>query len=216
MEWSAEHCLGSLVKLAEAVLGVPATALESRENFGHHGLVNFAKIVAGVLLMVGLLTACNQTTAPAPLAQVPPAPTLNLNLPREAQPKLNTIKVWIGAEQLDAEMAITPREEATGMMFRTSMGENEAMLFVLQNTQQASFWMMNCPLPLSLAYIDPEGVIQEIHDLQPHNTNSVISASNNIRFALETPQGWFKRHNIEPGKVVHTERGSLADVFLLR
>ena len=35
--------------------------------------------------------------------------------------------------------------------------------------------MKNCPLPLSAAYIDPEGVILEIHDLQPHNTNSVVA-----------------------------------------
>ena len=60
----------------------------------------------------------------------------------------------------------------TGMMFRTNLAENAGMLFVLPMPQQASFWMKNCPLPLSAAYIDPEGVILEIHDLQPHNTNS--------------------------------------------
>jgi hypothetical protein len=73
--------------------------------------------------------------------------------------------------------------------------------------------MTNCPLPLSAAYIDPNGVIQEIHDLQAFNANPVMSATNNIRFVLETPQGWFSRHNIRPGTVVRTERGALMKTF---
>jgi uncharacterized membrane protein (UPF0127 family) len=102
------------------------------------------------------------------------------------------------------------------MMFRTNMVENEAMLFVLPFEQQASFWMPNCPLPLSVAYISPDGVVQEIHPLEPFNTNSVYSAVTNIRFALETRQGWFDRHHIGTGTVVRTERGSLKQTFLER
>ena len=71
----------------------------------------------------------------------------------------------------------------------------------------------NCSLPLSVAYIDPDGVIQEIHDLQPQDTNDVDSASENIRFALETTQGWFNRHNIGQGVIVRTDRGSLKEAF---
>jgi len=93
------------------------------------------------------------------------------------------------------------------------MAENAGMLFPLASTQRAAFWMKNCPLALSAAYIDPEGVIQEIREFQPHNTNAVISASNDIRFVLETPQGWFERHNVRTGMVVRTERGTLMETF---
>jgi hypothetical protein len=99
------------------------------------------------------------------------------------------------------------------MMFRTNMAENGGMLFPLPWTQQASFWMKNCPMPLSAAYIDPEGIIQEIHDFQPFNTNSVVAAGNNIRFVLETPQGWFQKHHIQPGVAIATERGPLMQTF---
>jgi uncharacterized membrane protein (UPF0127 family) len=102
------------------------------------------------------------------------------------------------------------------MMFRTNMAENEGMIFVLPFPDQANFWMKNCPMPLSVAYIDSGGVIQEIHKLQPNNTNGVMSASNNIRFALETKQGWFERHNVNPGAVIRTERGTLRQTFLER
>ena len=160
------------------------------------------------LLLIGLAAAggCNPTQPPA-------QPTVSPYEPREAQPKLATIQLWLGPEQMTAEMALTDREIMTGMMFRTNLAENEGMIFVLPTTQQAGFWMKNCPLPLSVAYLDPDGVIQEIHDLQPHNTNTVSSAADNIRFALETPQGWFNRHNIREGTTVRTERGSLTETF---
>ena len=95
----------------------------------------------------------------------------------------------------------------------TNMAENESMIFRLGPPQQAHFWMKNCFVPLSVAYIDSDGVILEIHDLQPQNTNTVDSTSQSVVFALETRQGWFQRHNIHEGVTVRTERGSLAETF---
>jgi len=158
---------------------------------------------------VGTLVACDKQTAPPPSQPVASTP----NLPTAAQPKLPTMKLWLGAEEMNAELALNFTQQLTGMMFRTNMDQSAGMLFPLPSTQRASFWMKNCPLPLSVAYISPDGVIQEIHDLQPQNTNNVTSASANIRFALETSQGWFSRHNIKPGTIVRTEHGSLMDTF---
>lgn len=141
-------------------------------------------------------------------------PSLEDLLPKQAQPKLPTIKVWVGAEELVTEMALNGEQQMTGMMWRTNMPENTAMIFVHPAPRQASYWMKNCYVPLSIAYIDTDGVILEIHDMKPHDTNSVVSASMNVRFALETPQGWFQRHNVSTGAVVRTERGSLSETFL--
>ena len=133
--------------------------------------------------------------------------------PVQAQPRLATTRLWLGPEQLTTEMAVTTRQIITGMMFRTNILENEGMIFVLGTPQPAHFWMKNCFVPLSVAYIDPDGAILEIHDLQPHNTNTVDSASRNVAFALETAQGWFTRHNIREGVRVRTDRGSLDQMF---
>jgi uncharacterized membrane protein (UPF0127 family) len=141
-----------------------------------------------------------------PLAVDPDEPT-------QAQPKLQTLKLWLGPEELNAELALTLQQQRTGMMFRTNLAENASMLFPLPYTQKASFWMKNCPSALSAAYISPDGVIQEIHDLQPFNTNAVTAASDNIRFVLETPQGWFQKHQIHEGMMVATERGPLMRTF---
>ena len=166
----------------------------------------------GLVFAAGLfLASCEK-----PASSVPPTQPAESSLPTKAQPKLSTLKLWLGPQELTAEVAQTSKQVQAGMMFRTNINESEGMVFILPYTQQAAFWMKNCVVPLSVAYIDPDGTIQEIHDLQPGNTNPVFSASENIRFALETSQGWFDRNKISTGVVVRTERGSLTETFLGR
>ena len=99
------------------------------------------------------------------------------------------------------------------MMFRTNIQDTDAMIFVFPQPYQASFWMKNCPESISAAYIDPDGVIQEIHHLEKNDTNGVVAASANIQFVLETSDGWFARHHVNIGMVIRTEKGSLAETF---
>lgn len=152
------------------------------------------------------------STSAAPVAVSPPAPPFLTN----AQPRLQTMKLYIGAEELNTELALKPVEIYTGMMWRTNMPENEAMLFVFSAPEPRAFYMRNTYVPLSIAYIDPEGIIQEIYDLQPLNETSVPSKSGNIQFVLEVPQGWFKRHNVSTGMLVRTQHGELKNTFSFR
>ncbi len=176
-------------------------------------LVQISKSLSAAILLVSfaIFVGCQKP------AQTPPPPAaagiIDISEPTAAQPKLPTVKLWLGPEQMDAEMCTTPRETQTGMMFRKTMGENDGMIFSLGYDQEASFWMKNCFVPLSVAYISADGAIQEIHPLEPHNETPVLSNTNNIRFALETPQGWFEKHHVTPGMVIRTERGSLLETF---
>ena len=133
-----------------------------------------------------------------------------------AQAKLPTLKLWLGAEELTAEVARTRDQVTTGMMFRTEMAEDEAMLFLFDRPHRASFWMRNTLLPLACAYVDSEGVILEIRELKPLDENPVVASSENVRYVLETRPGWFERHKIGPGTVIRTPRGSLAATFFGR
>ena len=40
------------------------------------------------------------------------------------------MKLWLGAEEMTAELALTAEQVQTGMMFRTNLAENAGMLFV--------------------------------------------------------------------------------------
>ena len=160
------------------------------------------------LLAAVLAGGCKPSDAPV----AAPA-SGQLALPTEAQPRLPTIKLYLGAEEMITEIARTEQQQECGMMFRTNMPENEGMIFLLPYPMRASFWMKNCPLPLSAAYIDANGTIVEIHALQPQDTNSVVAGAYNIQYVLETPQGWFARHNITTGAAITTEKGPLKQVF---
>ena len=72
------------------------------------------------------------------------------------------------------------------------------MLFVFAYAQPQSFWMMNTYLPLSIAYVDEQGVIVNITDMQPLTTNPYPSAKP-AKYALEMNQGWFARRGIKAG-----------------
>jgi uncharacterized membrane protein (UPF0127 family) len=171
-----------------------------------------------LLLGAALLTGCKKTETPAAINPPPdPSPqSIDDILPKQAQPKLPTMKIYLGAEILDAELALTGQQIMTGMMYRTNIQDTDSMLFLLPVPQRASFWMKNCPESISCAYISPDGVIQEIHHLQMNDTNPVLAATDNIQFVLETSEGWFTRHNVSTGMVIRTERGSLAETFLRR
>lgn len=127
-----------------------------------------------------------------------------------AQPRLETIKLYLGATELTAEIADENPERQAGMMHRTSMPETEGMLFVFPYPHRAGFWMKNTTVPLSIAYIDPASRVIEIHDLQPGDTQPVESRSARVQYALEVNQGWFTRNGIKPGAVIATDLGSLA------
>jgi hypothetical protein len=113
-------------------------------------------------------------------------------------------------------MARTDEQVMTGMMFRTNMDEMAGMIFVFPGAWRPAFWMKNCPLPLSCAYINPDGTIAEIHNLNAQDTNAVSAESNQIQFVLEVNQGWFERHHIKPGTVVRTQVGTLQETFFRR
>ncbi len=129
------------------------------------------------------------------------------------QPRLPTVKLWLGAQELVTEVARNPKEIETGMMWRTAMAENEGMLFVFAQPHQASFWMKNTLVPLSCAYIDASGVILEIHDMKPRDLRPIPAATDKVQFVLEVKQGWFQRNHVTGGAVVRTDRGSLAATF---
>src|SRR6267154_2652621 len=128
-----------------------------------------------------------QSPPPAPANPVATAPT-NAPFgfsPTNAQPKLKTIKLWLGPEVITAELALSMPQIMTGMMFRKEMAENEGMLFVFARPHQVSFYMRNTLLALSCAYIDPDGTILELHEMKPLDETPIPAKSDNVQYVLE-------------------------------
>ena len=114
------------------------------------------------------------------------------------QPKLPTLEIGAGMHRIQAELARAPVEQMTGMMFRTRMGTHEGMLFANPEPETRCFWMRNTLIPLAIAFIDDDGTIVNIAEMQPRSEQTHCSAKP-VRYALEMNQGWFDKRGIKPG-----------------
>jgi hypothetical protein len=107
----------------------------------------------------------------------------------------------IQEKKIKAEVVRTEPEKARGLMFRQKLGRDEGMLFVYEKEERLSFWMKNTPLPLSIAFLDKNGVIVDIQDMLPFSLQTHVSAFP-AQYALEVNQGWFKANGISRGDIV--------------
>ncbi|MDR1588064.1 MAG: DUF192 domain-containing protein [Treponema sp.] len=105
---------------------------------------------------------------------------------------------------LKVELAKTGDEQARGLMYRKQLPEGEGMLFIFERDKVLSFWMKDTLIPLSIAFIAADGRIIDIKDMQALDTNTVNS-SRSVRYALEVPQGWFKRMGVGEGDIVRVD-----------
>ena len=108
------------------------------------------------------------------------------------------ITLTISGQKLTAEVAASNPERMQGLMHRRMMPENRGMLFVFTEVSTHAMWMKNTFIPLSVAFIDVNGVITNIEDMKPHTLDS-HGASKPVRFALEMNLGWFAKRGIKAG-----------------
>jgi len=115
--------------------------------------------------------------------------------------KKSLLPLTIKGKTIKVEVARTEKEKERGLMFREQMGKDEGMLFVYERQDWLSFWMKNTPLPLSIAFIDKDGKIVDIQDMEPFILVTHISA-HPATYALEMNRGWFAREGIKVGDLV--------------
>jgi uncharacterized membrane protein (UPF0127 family) len=113
---------------------------------------------------------------------------------------MEKIEIDINDKKLIAEVAKPGKDSYTGLMNRSSLGENEGMLFVFNSPIKARFWMKDTSIPLDIAYLNSEKVILEIYILTPYSKNIIESRSNQIIYALEVNQNWFLKNEIKIGQ----------------
>ena len=115
---------------------------------------------------------------------------------------LATIRLNAGIHNIQAELAQSPEERATGLMHREKMDANHGMLFAFEAPARTRcFWMKNTLLPLSIAFLADDGTVVNIADMQPQTTESHCSQEP-VRYALEMNQGWFAKRGIGRGAKV--------------
>jgi hypothetical protein len=125
-------------------------------------------------------------------------PLGNLLAQDQAQTGLPRTTLTAGFHQLDVQVASTPVQQATGLMFRAEMPQHEGMLFLFPEPKQQCFWMKNTLIPLTAAFVADDGTVVNLEDMQPQTTQSHCSAKP-VRFVLEVNQGWFAKKGLKAG-----------------
>lgn len=118
-----------------------------------------------------------------------------------AQAKLPVAQVKVAGHALRVEVASTVEQRMKGLMFREKLGGNEGMLFLFDEPAYHAMWMKNTPLPLSVAFVDGEGRILNILDMEPQTLDQHAAAGPAV-YAIETNKGWFAQRRIKPGDKV--------------
>lgn len=152
-------------------------------------------VLAGILLAAG---ACSPTTGGAAASQA--APSLHPVSGLEVIPL--TVISGKTRHAFRVELAISPREQQRGMMFRTAMAANEGMLFPMNPPRRASFWMRNTYIPLDLIFVGMDGrIINIAANAIPYDETKLLSHGP-VKAVLELNGGRAAELGIKPGDQV--------------
>ena len=143
------------------------------------------------------LAACSPMAADAGQQASSSAPARHSESGLEVVPL--TIVSANGRHAFRVEVARTSAEQAKGLMFRTAMGANEGMIFPMEPTRDASFWMKNTVIPLDLVFIGPDRRIESIAANAVPYSLSPIPSKGNVSAVLELNGGRAAQLGLAPG-----------------
>lgn len=119
-----------------------------------------------------------------------------------------TRAVVTGADGETCEICVWLAESADqrrqGLMFVDDLGDADGMAFQYPRPRTGTFWMKNTPLPLSIAFFDPEGAFMASFDMAPcfESRCPNYATPTNFLVALETPQGNLPDFGVGPGSTL--------------
>ena len=99
-------------------------------------------------------------------------------------------------------LADTAAQHQTGLMGRSDLSGYDAMVFRFSALTKTPFYMLNTPLPLSIAWFDSAGRFVSSADMAPclgRTDCPTYASAAAYRYALEVPQGGLSGLGIGPG-----------------
>ena len=132
-------------------------------------------------------------------------------LSSSASAEIPLIHLKVSGYTLSAEVAYKKESRIRGLAYRNFMKRNSGMLFIFPEASVHSMWMVNTYIPLSVAFLNKNGMILNIIDMSPH-TRTKNSAASKAKYALEMNLGWFSSRNIKAGdKITGLEKAPNAE-----
>ena len=114
---------------------------------------------------------------------------------------LEVVKVTLGKNTYEVEVANTPESRERGLMHRDSMPADHGMIFVFPDEQPRGFWMKNTRIPLDIVFINAAGKVVSIHTMQPFDRNTTNSKGP-AKWAVELNKGEAEKAAVKEGDTV--------------
>jgi len=111
---------------------------------------------------------------------------------------------------LDVQVADDDAEREQGLMGITNLPENHGMAFRWDGPTDATFWMKDTLIPLSIAFVDQDGKVIAIREMTPCTADpcTTYGADTTYTMAIEANANWFEDHDVAVGDPV-TFQGQL-------
>ena len=105
------------------------------------------------------------------------------------------------------EIADSPYERQTGLMYRDSLEEQHGMLFIFENSELRGFYMKNTLIPLDLIFIDEDYEIVHIYSKATPYETTTISSQLPAKYVFEINGGLSEQIGIQKGmKIKYNKR----------
>jgi uncharacterized membrane protein (UPF0127 family) len=102
----------------------------------------------------------------------------------------------------EVEMAISPQQQMTGLMFRKTVPADGGMLFDWGQARESDMWMKNTISPLDMVFINGDGTVRRIAENTTPRSLAAISSGGPVRATLELAAGTAARLHIQVGDKV--------------
>ena len=107
---------------------------------------------------------------------------------------------------IDIEIADNDQERTQGMMYRTSMPYDQAMLFIMEYEREQSFWMRNTKMSLDIMYVNGDKEIVTIYKHTQPYSDSPIPSFKRAKYVIETAAGFCDKFGIQEGNFIEFAR----------
>jgi uncharacterized protein len=103
--------------------------------------------------------------------------------------------------QLHVSIASDDASRERGLMGVTQLGANDGMAFTWDAPQDATFWMKDTLIPLSIAFVDADGKVITLREMTPCTADPCLTyaADGPYTTALEANANWFTDHHVKVG-----------------
>ncbi len=164
----------------------------------------FALVLGVEILLLGCTPIATTPSLPAPSPTTPSPDTLTTpiaTIPPTGQQLPITAEITIGGKVIRLEVASTPQEQATGLMYRSDLPDDRGMIFPMRPPRSAQFWMKNVPVALDMVFLYEGKIIAIVPQAPPCKVQDcpVYGTQDLVDHVLELRSGRAKELGLKIG-----------------